>query len=750
MRERAQLVTYDSEAPNRQALLPHHQRLLDASAISREVADARGYWSASKPGELNGRFDGVQRRTPALVIPVLNTCGEEAFCQLRPDNPRGKDGKTLRYETPYGQRMVLDVPPSTLPHIGNPNVTLWITEGIRKADALASVGLRSIALLGVWNWRGRNEHGGLTALADWNDIALNDRKVVLAFDSDLLQNAGVYRAVEELGRWLEAHKARPHFVYLSSDGTKVGADDYLADHSKDELVALIEDRWRPLASEAAKVDRGPDDTGALGAEPARRYPEPMRPEAFRGLAGDVVRTLEPHSEADPVALLMHFLLAFGNAIGRGPGLQIEGNFHPTNEYVALVGETSKGRKGTAHGRITQLFKLVDEEWATGHQRSGLVSGEGLIWEVRDPITKRRKPKKGETADEDGFLEELEDAGIEDKRLMVIEPEFASVLAVTRRDGNTLSMTVRDFWDQLIVRTLAKNSPARSTGALVTIVGHITVDELRRELTDTAKANGFANRFMFLVVRRSKALPFGGSLSDDDLRDLARRVRSALTLAQDQAGSLSWGDGAELWERVYPGLSAGRSGMLGAVTARAETHVLRLAVLYALLDSKRALGREHIEAGLAVWRYCERSAAYVFGGLTGAPLADRLLDAIRDAGDAGIARGELRHGKVGHAIKTERFDAALGYLERCLLAERRDVATGGRPAERWFLKVGRKPDSEDESQLWSPQQGFGPTLSPDASDSSNGAEPTFDEVTAELERQREERKRLRAEGGHGDS
>ena len=237
-------------------LLPHHQALLDASAISKEVADARGYWSASKPAELNGRFTGVQKRAPALVIPVFNTAGKEAFCQLRPDSPREKDGKPLKYETPAKARMVLDVPPSTLPHLGDPNVTLWRpTEGIRKADALASVGLRSIALLGVWNWRGKNEHGGLSALPDWHDVALNGRKVVLCFDSDAFQNPDVHHAVEELGRWLETRDARPHFVYLPSDGAKVGVDDYLAVHSREELVALIEDRWRPLPSEAVKVKR---------------------------------------------------------------------------------------------------------------------------------------------------------------------------------------------------------------------------------------------------------------------------------------------------------------------------------------------------------------------------------------------------------------------------------------------------------------------------------------------------------------
>ena len=253
------------------SLLPHHQQLLDASAISKEVADARGYWSASKPAELNGCFTGAQKRAPGLVIPVHDAFGQQPFCQLRPDRPREKDGKPLKYETPASARMVLDVPRSTLPYLGHPGVTLWVTEGIRKADALASIGLRAIALLGVWSWRGTNEHGGKTMLPDWHEIALNDRKVVLCFDSDAYQNPNVHKAVDELGRVLERRGASLGFAYLPSDGGKVGVDDYLgAGHSRDDLVGRIETKWRALPSE----DSGEPVAEVDGRRTAASHAEP--------------------------------------------------------------------------------------------------------------------------------------------------------------------------------------------------------------------------------------------------------------------------------------------------------------------------------------------------------------------------------------------------------------------------------------------------------------------------------------------
>src|SRR5262249_8531497 len=136
-------------------------------------------------------FGRAQQLTPCLVLPVYRVTGEVVLHQIRPDNPRVRDGKRVKYETPAGSRAALDVPPMAREFIRNPHVPLLITEGIRKADAAVSRGLCCIALLGVWNWRGTNPDGGKTALADWEAIALNDRQVYLVFDSDAATKVGV-------------------------------------------------------------------------------------------------------------------------------------------------------------------------------------------------------------------------------------------------------------------------------------------------------------------------------------------------------------------------------------------------------------------------------------------------------------------------------------------------------------------------------------------------------------------------------
>ena len=151
-------------------------------------------------------------------------------------------------------------------------------------------------------------------------------------------------------------------------------------------------------------------------------------------------------------------------------------------------------------------------------------------------------------------------GVKDKRLLVIEQEFSSPLRVMQRQGNTLAATLRDAWDGRSLQTLAKKSPCRAAEPHVSIIGHITRDELRRELTDTSAANGFGNRFLFVCAKRAQRLPEGGSLTDATLEPLAEKLKQRLAFAagghiigrDDQARAR--------WAEVYDELSEGGAGL----------------------------------------------------------------------------------------------------------------------------------------------------------------------------------------------
>jgi hypothetical protein len=452
------------------------------------------------------------------------------------------------------------------------------------------------------------------------------------------------------------------------------------------------------------VDDRTDESEPPPAPASRTWPAPPEPEAFHGLAGDLVRVIAPETEADEVALLLQTLIAFGNTVGRTGSLRIEGDQHYPNLFGVLVGTTSKGRKGTAWGQVKRYFALADPDWMKTRVVSGLSSGEGLIWAVRDPIKKLEKaPRKhGEPLT---YEEVLVDAGVADKRAHVHEPEFATVLRRIEREGNSLSGVMRLAWDTGCLSALTKHTPATATDAHISIVGHITAAELLRYLPRTELANGFANRILFACVRRSKLLPRGGRWSTDAyLLPLARRLTTAIDHArrtpQLTVSERAW----EVWEAVYPMLSAERPGLVGAMLSRAEAQTMRLADVYALLDGSRIVEPVHFLAALAVWQYCEASVEYVFGDAVGDPVADELLRALRAAGRAGLSRTEIRD-LFGHHERAANIERALGALLEQGLARPGKVATGGRSAERW---VATSPATEDRSDR-SDQSGSGSSL-----------------------------------------
>ncbi len=158
--------------------------------------------------------------------------------------------------------------------------------------------------------------------------------------------------------------------------------------------ALLRDKKEGLISsehpEPESSSGSDEDSGSFKAE--ETWPEPD-PVMFYGLAGEIVKAINPHTEADSTALLVQTLAAFGSVIGRGAYFEVEADRHYPNVFAVLVGETSKGRKGTSWGHIQRLFKTVAPDWEEERVQSGLSSGEGLLWAVRDPIMKKEPIKE---------------------------------------------------------------------------------------------------------------------------------------------------------------------------------------------------------------------------------------------------------------------------------------------------------------------------------------------------------------------
>lgn len=419
----------------------------------------------------------------------------------------------------------------------------------------------------------------------------------------------------------------------------------------------------------------------LPLPPVTPWPEPLHPAALRGLAGEIVRAVEPHSEADPVGILVSTLVRYAATVGRSPHSMVGSTRHGVNLFALLVGSTSQGRKGTAEADAEGLFRLAGEE-ALVPTTSGLGSGEGLVNAIRDEVKKSRvvKEKGGSSHVEDYVAED----GVEDKRLLVREAEFAHPLRVAQREGSVLSPVIRLAFDGADLRITTRNTPLRASDPHVCILGHIPPEEERRLLADAEVESGFANRFAHFAVRRSKLLPNVRPVPRDVAVPLAARLREAVSFGC-AVGEMGRDAAAEdLWARLYVVLAEERPGLAGALLARAHAHVLRLSMVYALLDQSIVVRRAHLESAAALWAYSESSVRYVFGDMLRDRRAEELVTALREAGTKGLKREEIRD-LFSRNLSAVRVDMLLGDLARQGLAHARKAAGKGpgRPAVTWY-------------------------------------------------------------------
>lgn len=400
------------------------------------------------------------------------------------------------------------------------------------------------------------------------------------------------------------------------------------------------------------------------------WPTPA-PEMFYGLFGDIVRKIGPHSEADPVGILVSLLAYFTAIIGRTPYFAIEATRHYLNLFVGLIGDTSSGRKGTASNYGDLLFKDVDAKFLTDNIVSGMSSGEGVINNVRDPIIK----------EVDGTQETV-DEGVSDKRLLVREEELAQPFNAMNRRDNTLSAVLRLAWDGKPLRTLTRNNPLKATNAFISLLGHSSKEEFLKIVSATEVFNGLINRCLLFMVKRSKFLSRGGQLHTVDFLTDIQKLREAVFFARGTGEIGMDNDAWELWDTVYEELTPASPGLLGAATSRAAPQTRRLACLYALSERSSIVRLEHLRAALALWQYAYDSARYIFGDdKSGNYYAGDLLQAISDK--PGITKTDL-HKVPGYRKNAKDFEDALAFLVENGLIRSIQEPTNGRSVEKWYL------------------------------------------------------------------
>jgi hypothetical protein len=394
--------------------------------------------------------------------------------------------------------------------------------------------------------------------------------------------------------------------------------------------------------------------------------------ALHGIAGEVVRTFEPYTEADPAALLFNFHAEFGAMVGPMARARVGSAPQPPALFVALVGRSSRSRKGTATAEIGALMRQVEDGWHDRHQLSGFGSGEAFIEHAS------------------------EQAG---EAIYMVETELARVLAVASRDGSSVSSVLRAAWDFRRMEHRIRKNTYDAPPAPVVMVGHITIDELRdprHGLRPVEIMNGFGNRVQWVWVDRRRLVPDPEPPPQHVLLPLIRRIRDVLDAARGGPSLLTRSDEArQLWdEDLYQRVAEDEgAGLVDALTARAEAQILRLSLLYALEDGAPVIDRVHLEAAWECWRYCRWSAQRIFVGRgTGDPDVDRIV-AVLAAGEELTGR-DLDRMFLGHRSTADLRERAI----RLGVAQEISKPTAGRPAIV-LTSPADKADKADKGLWW---------------------------------------------------
>jgi hypothetical protein len=316
------------------------------------------------------------------------------------------------------------------------------------------------------------------------------------------------------------------------------------------------------------------------------------------------------------------------------------------------------------------------EWLDG-RTGGIGTGEGLIQKVGE--------------------------GAKDKRYLARLPELSKCIKLQRREGATLSETLREIWDgEKYTTPNLKANALSAEGYTVSAIGDITEVVLAKMFgKGTEGEDGWANRFLWRIVGDLRDIPKGGNLKvlDAFLPPLGEGHRLREVRRRNEAGHRSrYAVRYRVWR-----VEAKRQVVKD--TDRARPYVMRFAMLYAVADLSSVIRKTHLEAGLAIWGYCLESARQLFSipetKETSSHLELRIWKLI-DGKPEGVSRSDIRTA-LGTKVKASDIDEALASIREKKLAHCVEVKTGGKPAHVW-VKGEVKEESTGEGRIDHPDEG----------------------------------------------
>ena len=565
--------------------------------------------------------------------------------------------------------------------VAHPSAVIWITEGEWAADHLND----KFKKLDVFGEHIATTSSGATSARGANWQCLEGHDVRIWPDND---DAGLKYA-QDVTDCLRSIRCRvQHIDVAKLDlAEKADAVDWLEARPDATITQLVD----------LPVDQLPAPIQSAEPDDAPRGPPRIHPLAFHGILKEIVDVAIKNSEASAVAVAANTIAFFCAMVGRAPYQWVGDSKIHCRPFFLIVGNSAKSRKGTAEKLPRRLFKKVDEILVdrirdytvlTVHG-GGLSSGEGIGYAIRDASD--ATVKEGNPTD----------TGVPDKRLLVIESEFASVLANCRRETSTLSAVIRNLWDGCDLAPLTKNNRTRASNPHVVLIGHITGWEFVEKKSQLEISNGLLNRFLLCYVQRDKLVALPEPTPEAQINRLAEKLADAIEFATgtgfgigDTLKVTMSQDARQLWEELYPCISVDLPGVTGALTARSEVYVRMLAMIFALLDSSTTIEPSHLRAAIHWLDYVTESTRYIFGNEGEQKALDdleifaqKVLAVIKDKGTA--TRTDINNAFHNHKTAT-KLNEVLDYLLTATPARIEAVKekTRGRPSTVYRLAANK--------------------------------------------------------------
>lgn len=416
----------------------------------------------------------------------------------------------------------------------------------------------------------------------------------------------------------------------------------------------------------------------LKYEPKQTLEPFIKEECFHGIAGLLANESAPLVGVSREAVLFQFLIFVGNMCAHNFYFNLGGSKLYLNDYLLIVGETSKAKKGTSLKTVKYFIEKINEEYFNTCIRTGVNSGEGLVNAVRDRVITSEKNKKGE------IIETVLDEGGKSKIALFIEPEFSRLMKSGKRDGNTATEILRQAWDGDYLEVVVKKDSCSSSDHHISMIGHITQSEFGFLNSNVDSTNGYLNRFLFCRIFNGEPVPLPISFDTLSFSFMPRLHAAMSFIKNSEFGEIKFEEDAiPLWNEIYIEFYNSQDDSNAELYARTPTHMLKVAMTFAVLDCSYFISKEHLLAAKAIIDYSNDSIKFIFSSPSKVKIGkeQRVIDFISKKGGS-VLRSEVMRELFNKKIKADDLDI----LKDTLISQNLIIIENIPGAERWLLST----------------------------------------------------------------